>query len=166
MSKKLFVGGLSWGTTDVELREAFEQFGGVSEAKVILDRDSGRSRGFGFVTFSDPTAAENAVQAMDGQDLDGRCIRVNEAHDKPRASGGGGGRNEGGGGGSVGRNGGGSVGRSGGGGVGRNGGGGGGRNGGGGGRNGGGGRDRDRDRGDRDRDRGRGRDRDRDRDRW
>jgi RNA recognition motif-containing protein len=91
MSKKLFVGGLSWDTTDLSLRTAFEQFGGVTEAKVIMDRDTGRSRGFGFVTFADDGAAETAVAEMDGQDLDGRRIRVNEAHDRPNSRGGGGG---------------------------------------------------------------------------
>jgi cold-inducible RNA-binding protein len=89
MSKKLFVGGLSWGTTDLGLREAFERFGAVAEAKVILDRDTGRSRGFGFVTFDDDSAAESAVASMDGAELDGRTVRVNEAHERaPRGPGG------------------------------------------------------------------------------
>jgi cold-inducible RNA-binding protein len=89
MSKKLFVGGLSWGTTDLELREAFERFGAVAEAKVILDRDTGRSRGFGFVTFDDDSAADSAVASMDGTELDGRTVRVNEAHERaPRGPGG------------------------------------------------------------------------------
>ena len=82
MSKKLFVGGLSWGTTDDVLREGFEQFGEVVDAKVITDRDTGRSRGFGFVTFADAAAAGEAVQAMDGASFDGRTINVNEAHDR------------------------------------------------------------------------------------
>ncbi len=96
MSKKLFVGSLSWDTDDSGLRAAFEQFGEVTEAKVITERDTGRSRGFGFVTFSDPAAADEAIENMNGQSLDGRPIRVNEAHDK-RGGGGGGGRRGGGG---------------------------------------------------------------------
>ncbi len=79
MSKKLFVGGLSWGTDDASLRTAFESFGNVSEAKVINDRDTGRLRGFGFVTMDDESEADQAVSAMDGSQLDGRAIRVNEA---------------------------------------------------------------------------------------
>lgn len=80
MSKKLFVGGLAWATTTDSLRKAFEQFGEISDAKVITDRDTGRSRGFGFVTFSDDSVATTAISAMDGQELDGRSIRVNEAN--------------------------------------------------------------------------------------
>lgn len=90
MSKKLFVGGLSWDTNDQSLNEAFSRFGVVAEAKVITDRDTGRSRGFGFVTFDSPSDAERAIQEMDGAELDGRAVRVNEAHDKPRGGGGGG----------------------------------------------------------------------------
>jgi len=91
MSKKLFVGGLAWATTTDGLRKAFEQFGEVSDAKVITDRDTGRSRGFGFVTFSDDSAATSAITAMDGRDLDGRSIRVNEANQTQGQGGGGGG---------------------------------------------------------------------------
>ncbi len=91
MSNKLFVGGLSWGTDDQSLAAAFETFGTVSEAKVISDRDTGRSRGFGFVTFSDAGATTAAIAKMDGSELDGRSIRVNLAEDKPRGGGGGGG---------------------------------------------------------------------------
>lgn len=83
MSKKLFVGGLSWSTNDDGLRSAFERFGDVAEAKVILDRETGRSRGFGFVTFTDGEAARNAISALDGADLDGRKIKVNEAQERP-----------------------------------------------------------------------------------
>lgn len=91
---KLFVGGLSWGTTDEGLRQAFEAFGEVSEAKVITERDSGRSRGFGFVTFNADDDAQKALEEMDGKEVDGRAIRVNEAHDRrdDRRGGGGGGR--------------------------------------------------------------------------
>jgi RNA recognition motif-containing protein len=99
--KKLFVGGLSWGVDDHALNEAFAQYGEVTEAKVISDRDTGRSRGFGFVTFSDASAADQAIQAMDGTVLDGRNIRVNEAQQRSndRRGGGGGGGGYGGGGG-------------------------------------------------------------------
>ena len=82
MGKKLFVGSLSWDTNDDGLHEAFSQFGEITEAKVITDRDTGRSRGFGFVTFNDDEAADKAIQEMDGFQLDGRAIRVNEAHDR------------------------------------------------------------------------------------
>lgn len=91
MSKKLFVGGLSWNTGDTELRDAFEAHGDVIEAQVVNDRDTGRSRGFGFVTFSDPGQADAAVTALDGTVLDGRTIRVSEAQSKPRGGNGGGG---------------------------------------------------------------------------
>jgi len=91
MSKKLFVGGLSWGTSDDGLREAFERFGEVVEAKVVTDRDTGRSRGFGFVTLADPGQADEAVEQMNGAELDGRSLTVNEARERPRRSGGGGG---------------------------------------------------------------------------
>ena len=77
--KKLFVGGLSWDTGDASLRQAFEAFGEVTDAKVITDRETGRSRGFGFVTLTDESAADQAIADMDGADLDGRTIRVNEA---------------------------------------------------------------------------------------
>ena len=92
MKNKLFVGGLSWDTTDEGLREAFEQFGEVDEAKVITDRDTGRSRGFGFVTYSQAENAETAMESMNGATLDGRQINVNEARERqPRGGGGGGG---------------------------------------------------------------------------
>ena len=91
MSKKLFVGGLSWNTTDEALRESFAAFGVVTDAKVITDRETGRSRGFGFVTFDVDAEALAAASALDGTILDGRTIRVNEAEDK-RGGGGGGDR--------------------------------------------------------------------------
>ena len=99
MSRKLFVGGLSWNTTDEALKEAFSRFGAVVEAKVVTDRETGRSRGFGFVTYQEAADGEAARQAMDGVSLDGRAIRVNAAEDKPRTGGGGGNRSFGGGGG-------------------------------------------------------------------
>ena len=91
MSKKLFVGGLSWDTTDASLGQAFESFGEITEAKVITDRETGRSRGFGFVTFVDDSAAMNAISEMDGTTLDGRSVKVNEAQERSRDGGGGGG---------------------------------------------------------------------------
>ena len=84
MSKKLFVGGLSWNTDDNGLRAAFAEFGEVTDAKVITDRDTGRSRGFGFVTFAEAQSATDAIAALDGAELDGRRVRVNMAEDKPR----------------------------------------------------------------------------------
>lgn len=91
MGNKLFVGGLAWATSDESLREAFEQFGEVNDAKVITDRETGRSRGFGFVTFSAPGDAETAKESMDGAELDGRRIRVDVAEDRRGGGGGGGG---------------------------------------------------------------------------
>ncbi|KAK9671427.1 hypothetical protein RND81_12G029600 [Saponaria officinalis] len=109
MSTKLFVGGLSYGTDDNSLRDAFSEFGEVADARVITDRDTGRSRGFGFVNFADSESANSAVTAMDGQDLHGRSIRVSIANERPsgpRGSGGGysGGGGYGGGGGGYQRN--------------------------------------------------------------
>ena len=98
MTTKVFVGGLSWDTNDASLTDAFQSFGTVVEAKVITDRDTGRSRGFGFVTFQDSKDAATAIQEMDGTNLDGRTIRVNEANERPPRGGGGGGRGGGGGG--------------------------------------------------------------------
>jgi RNA recognition motif-containing protein len=89
MSKKLFVGSLSWDTTDDGLREAFSPFGEISEAVVINDRYTGRSRGFGFVTFNDDEAADKAIESLNGSELDGRTIRVDVAHAKERSGGGG-----------------------------------------------------------------------------
>lgn len=89
MSKKLFVGSLSWDTNDAALRNAFSPHGEISEAVVISDRDSGRSRGFGFVTFEDDESADKAVAALNGTDLDGRTIRVDVAQAKERSHGGG-----------------------------------------------------------------------------
>jgi len=84
---KLFVGSLSWDTTDQTLGDAFKRFGEVVEAKVITERDSGRSRGFGFVTFADDEAGRKAISEMNGTELDGRTIRVDEASErKPRDS--------------------------------------------------------------------------------
>lgn len=84
MSKKLFVGGLAWATTDATLRAAFETCGEVVDAKVILERETKRSRGFGFVTFKDESVAAAACESMNGQMVDGRAIRVNVADESPR----------------------------------------------------------------------------------
>jgi cold-inducible RNA-binding protein len=91
MSKRLFVGGLSWGTTDEDLRAAFERFGEVVDSAVIKDRETGRSRGFGFVTFENDADAESAIAEMNDTTLDGRTIRVDEATERRGGSGGGGG---------------------------------------------------------------------------
>ncbi len=93
MTNRLFVGGLSFNTTDLSLRDGFTRFGEIAEAKVILDRETSRSRGFGFVTFADPAAAQAAIAAMNGTDFEGRTINVNVAQDK--RSGGGGGSDRG-----------------------------------------------------------------------
>jgi cold-inducible RNA-binding protein len=114
VSKKLFVGGLSWGTNDEGLHGAFSRFGEIVEAKVITDRETGRSRGFGFVTFANDEGATTAINEMNGAELDGRTIKVNEAEDKGfRAGGGGGGGGRGGRGGYKGGGGGGRGGRGG-----------------------------------------------------
>lgn len=91
---KLFVGGLPFSTTDDELMQAFAQHGKVASAKVITDRDTGRSKGFGFVEFEDDAEGKAAEAAMNGKDFGGRNITVNEARPmKPRDGGGGGGGN-------------------------------------------------------------------------
>lgn len=87
MSKKLFVGGIAWETTEDGLRETFGEFGSVMETKIIMDHDTGRSRGFGFVTFADAEDASHALQKMNGTDLDGRTIRVDLATDKRNGDG-------------------------------------------------------------------------------
>jgi RNA recognition motif-containing protein len=97
MSKKLFVGGLSWNTTEETLRSAFESCGPLVEVKVITDRETGRSRGFGFVTFESPEDATNAISSLDGTELDGRNVRVSEANESPGGGRGGGGPRGGGG---------------------------------------------------------------------
>jgi len=88
---KVFIGGLAWHTDDATLRSKFEEFGTVEEAVVVKDRDTGRSRGFGFVRFSQDGEAEAAISAMNNVEFDGRQIRVDKASDKSstRAPGGG-----------------------------------------------------------------------------
>ena len=119
MSKNIFVGSLAWGTTSEGLEQAFAQYGVVTSAKVINDRETGRSKGFAFVEME--TGGDEAIQALNGSDLDGRQIVVNEA--RPREERGGGGGRGGYGGGGGGGYGGGGGGRGGGGGYGGGGGG-------------------------------------------
>ncbi len=101
MAKKLYVGGLSYSTTDDVLRDAFAQAGSVESATVIIDRMSGRSRGFGFVEMANDDEAMSAIEMWNGKELDGRTITVNEARPMQERTGGmgggmGGGRREGG----------------------------------------------------------------------
>lgn len=100
MNNKLFVGNLSYNTTENELQDAFAAHGTVLEANLMVDRVSGRPRGFGFVTFSSPEEAQRAVEAMNGAQLGGRPLTVNIARpreDRPPGGGGGGGYGGGGG---------------------------------------------------------------------
>jgi RNA recognition motif-containing protein len=144
MGNKLYVGNLAYAVRDEDLQQSFAQFGTVTSAKVMMDRETGRSKGFGFVEMGSDAEAQAAINAMNGQSLSGRALVVNEARpreERPGGFGGGGGRGGFGGGGGYGGGGGGGGyggggGRSGGGGYG---GGGGGRSGGGGGYGGGGG---------------------------
>lgn len=143
MGNKLYVGNLPYSFRDSDLEQAFSQYGTIVSAKVMMERDTGRSKGFGFVEMGGPAEAQAAIQGMNGQQIGGRGLVVNEARPmeaRPPRSGG-----FGGGGGGYGGGGGGGYGGGGGGGYG-GGGGGGRREGGGGGYGGGGGRDRDRDR--------------------
>jgi cold-inducible RNA-binding protein len=96
--KNLFVGNMSFQTTESDLRSAFEQYGEITRIQVMTDRDTGRARGFAFVEMADEQAAANAIAGLNGKELDGRALNVNEAKPKPERSGGGGGRGFGGGG--------------------------------------------------------------------
>ncbi|MFY9462273.1 MAG: RNA-binding protein [Candidatus Sungiibacteriota bacterium] len=92
MAKKLYVGGLSYDTTEGTLKEAFAAVGTVESATVIMDKMSGRSKGFGFVEMSTEAEAQKAIDTLNGKELDGRTITVNEARpQEPRRDGGGGG---------------------------------------------------------------------------
>ena len=91
MSTKLYVGNLSFNTTQNDLQDAFAPHGNVAEATLITDKITGNSRGFGFVTMSSDEEAKKAVEAMNGVDLDGRALTVNEARPREERSGGGGG---------------------------------------------------------------------------
>jgi RNA recognition motif-containing protein len=97
MSKNIFVGSLAWGTTSEGLEQAFAEFGVVTSAKVISDRETGRSKGFGFVEME--SGGDEAIEALNGADLDGRQIVVNEARPREDRGGGGGRGGYGGGGG-------------------------------------------------------------------
>ncbi|MBI2206126.1 MAG: RNA-binding protein [Candidatus Rokubacteria bacterium] len=90
MAQKLFVGGIAFSTTSERLREVFSQSGEVVSATVVTDRDTGQSRGFGFVEMATTEEANKAVQALNGRDLDGRSLKVEIS--KPKTGGGGGGR--------------------------------------------------------------------------
>jgi cold-inducible RNA-binding protein len=106
METKLFVGNLSWDVTENELQDTFAQHGPVSEVKVMMDRDTGKPRGFAFVTMATKEGAEAAIQKLNGTELQGRALTVNEARareDRPPGGGGGGRGGRGGGGGGGGR---------------------------------------------------------------
>jgi len=105
MSNKLFVGNLSFNTTENDLQDAFAAHGTVMEANLMMDRMSGKPRGFGFVTMSTPEEAQKAIDALHGQEIDGRALTVNVARPREERSGGGGGggRRDYGGGGGYGR---------------------------------------------------------------
>ena len=91
MSKKLYVGNLPFTSTEEELRALFGRHGSVDSVNVIMDRETGRPRGFAFVEMSEPSAATDAIKALDGTQLGGRALKVNEAQDKRSGGGGGGG---------------------------------------------------------------------------
>jgi cold-inducible RNA-binding protein len=88
MGKKLYVGGLPYGVSSSDLQQIFEAYGTVQSAQVITDRDTGQSKGFGFVEMGSDQEAQAAIQALNGKEVDGRSLTVNEA--KPRTEGGGG----------------------------------------------------------------------------
>src|SRR5439155_22946208 len=94
MSTKLFVGNLSFNTTENDLQDAFAAHGTVVETNLMMDRMSGRPRGFGFVTMSTPEEAQKAIEALNGAELDGRALTVNIARPREERPGGGGGRRE------------------------------------------------------------------------
>jgi RNA recognition motif-containing protein len=96
MGKKLYVGNLAYGVTDGDLQTMFAAHGTVQSAQVIMDRDTGKSKGFGFVEMGSDQEAQNAIAALNGRDSGGRSLTVNEA--RPKEAGGGGGRSGGGGG--------------------------------------------------------------------
>ena len=89
MSNKLYVGNLSYSVRDDDLQQQFSSFGHVQSAKVMMERDTGRSKGFGFVVMPDSAAAQSAINALNDKDMGGRKLKINEA--RPRAEGGGGG---------------------------------------------------------------------------
>jgi RNA recognition motif-containing protein len=91
MGKKLYVGNLTYGITDSQLQQLFEAHGTVQSAQVIIDRDTGRSKGFGFVEMGSDAEAQAAIAALNGKDVEGRSLTVNEARPKPEGGGGRGG---------------------------------------------------------------------------
>jgi RNA recognition motif-containing protein len=91
MAKKLYVGNLSYSVRDSDLEDLFSAHGAVTSATVIMDRDSGRSKGFGFVEMSNDQEAQAAISALNGHELEGRNLTVNEARPREERSGGGGG---------------------------------------------------------------------------
>ena len=95
MGNKIFVGGLNWDATEDDIREAFGASGTITEAVVVQDRDTGRSRGFGFVTYSSDEEANAAVEKFDGEEFMGRKLTVNEARQREDRGGGGGYRDRG-----------------------------------------------------------------------
>lgn len=103
MGNRLYVGNLSFHSTEQTLRDAFGAFGSIVDVHLVADRVTGQSRGFGFVTMGSRDEAESAMQSMNGADLDGRALKVNEAEERSSAGGGGGGARRGGGGGGGGR---------------------------------------------------------------
>lgn len=96
MAKKLYVGNLPYSTSDSDLERLFEAHGTVQSAQVIMDRDTGRSKGFGFVEMSSDQEAQAAIAALSGKDVDGRALTVNEARPREERGGGGGGGGRGG----------------------------------------------------------------------
>jgi RNA recognition motif-containing protein len=96
MGKRLYVGNLPYNVGDSELQEMFEQHGTVTSAQVIMDRDTGRSKGFGFVEMASDSEAQTAITSLHGAEVGGRTLTVNEARPKPEGGGGGGGRGRGG----------------------------------------------------------------------
>ena len=91
MGRKLYVGNLPYSATEEALSEKFAEFGAVESAKLIIDRDTGRSKGFGFVEMGSDAEAQAAIDGLDGQDYDGRPMKVNEAKPQEKRAGGGGG---------------------------------------------------------------------------
>jgi RNA recognition motif-containing protein len=89
LSKKIYIGNLPFSSTEDELRTVFERHGRVESVNVITDRDSGRPRGFAFVEMDEASAADDAIRALDGSELGGRSLRVNEAQDRNAGGGGG-----------------------------------------------------------------------------
>ena len=92
MGRKLYVGNLTYGVTNSDLEKMFEPFGRVESAQVIMDRDTGRSKGFGFVEMGSDQEAQAAIAGLNGKEIDGRTLTVNEARPKEGGGGGGGGR--------------------------------------------------------------------------